>query len=66
MEAMSSGAVPVVTATSGVREDISDGENGYIVEIGNYDEMADRIEELSMRRDRLKMFGQKSHDVIYK
>ncbi|MGN1173954.1 MAG: glycosyltransferase [Roseburia sp.] len=65
MEAMSSGAVPVVTATSGVREDISDGENGYIVEIGNYDEMADRIEELSMRRDRLKMFGQKSHDVIY-
>ena len=64
MEAMANGAVPVVTATSGVREDISDGENGYIVEIGNYEEMADRIYELSTHRDRLGKFGQKSYDVI--
>lgn len=65
MEAMANGAVPVVTATSGVREDISDDKNGYIVEIGNYDEMADRIYELSIHRERLRVFGQISHDVIY-
>lgn len=65
MEAMANGAVPVVTATSGVREDITDGENGYIVGIGDYEGMADKIYELCRHRDRLKTFGYKSHDMIY-
>lgn len=65
MEAMANGAVPVVTATSGVREDITDGKNGYIVDIGAYEEMADKVYELCRHRDRLKAFGYKSHDVIY-
>lgn len=65
MEAMANGAVPVVTATSGVREDIKDGENGYIIDIGDYEEMADRIFELSMHREKISIFGQKSHDVIW-
>lgn len=65
MEAMANGAVPVVTSTSGVREDITDGENGYIVEIGNYNEMADKICELEIHREELKEFGQKSHNLIF-
>lgn len=54
VEAMASGAVPIVTATSGTEDDICDGVNGFIVEIGNIDEMALRIMELYMDQDRLK------------
>lgn len=50
MEAMANGAVPVVTATSGVREDIQSGENGYIVPLGDYEMMAHIIADLDNHR----------------
>lgn len=65
IEAMGNGAVPVVTATSGVREDIVDDENGYIVPIGDYHAMAERIEYLSKHRERLSIMGNAAHDVVY-
>ena len=65
IEAMGSGAVPVVTATSGVREDITDDVNGYIVPIGNYELMAERIEYLEQHRERLSSMGKLAHDVVY-
>lgn len=65
IEAMGGGAVPVVTATSGVREDIEDGVNGYIVPLGDYRAMADRIEYLSAHRDRLPQMGGLAHERIY-
>lgn len=65
IEAMGNGAVPVVTATSGVREDITDGENGYIVPIGDYCAMAERIEYLANHRERLSLMGKLAHDVVY-
>lgn len=65
LEAMANGAVPVVTCTSGTREDISDGENGYLVEIGNYEKIAGRIAYLAEHRELLPDFGQKAHDAIY-
>lgn len=65
MEAMANGAVPVVTATSGVREDISDGENGYIVAIQDIYGMAERIALLERHRERLAMMGMKAHDDIW-
>ena len=64
MEAMANGVVPVVTATSGVREDITDGENGYIVEIQDISKMAERIALLECHRDRLAIMGKKAHDDI--
>ncbi len=64
MEAMANGAVPVVTATSGVREDITDGENGYIVEIQDIRQLAERIALLERHRDRLAIMGKKAHDEI--
>ncbi len=64
MEAMANGAVPIVTMTSGVREDITDGENGYIVDIGDYETMADRIQYLSENRQLLKIMGGRAHEVI--
>lgn len=65
MEAMANGAVPVVTATSGVREDIIDEENGYIVDIQDIVGMAEKIALLECHRDKLKIMGKKAHDVIY-
>lgn len=65
MEAMANGAVPIVTATSGVREDVMDGENGYIVEIQDISTMAERICLLESCRDKLKILGTKAHDDIY-
>lgn len=65
IEAMGNGAVPVVTATSGVREDITDDKNGYIVPIGDYRAMAERIGYLADHRERLRPMGKLAHDVVY-
>lgn len=64
MEAMANGAVPVVTATSGVREDIQSGENGYIVPLGDYEMMARIIADLDKHRCKLPVMGRKAYDVI--
>lgn len=64
MEAMANGAVPIVTETSGVHEDITDGENGYIVPVGDIDAMADQIASLDRHRDRVSIMGQNAHDTI--
>ena len=65
IEGMGNGAVPIVTATSGVREDITDGVNGYIVPLGDYQAMAERIEYLAQHRERLSQMGKLAHDVVY-
>lgn len=65
IEAMGNGAVPVVTATSGVNEDIKDGLNGYIVPIGDYLAAAEKIEFLAKHRERLSGMGQLAHDAVY-
>lgn len=64
-EAMGNGVVPVVTDTSGVRDDIVDGVNGYIVPIGDYMAAADRIEYLAQHRERLPEMGKLAHDMVY-
>lgn len=65
MEAMANGAVPVVTATSGVRDDITDDENGYIVELQDIVTMAEKVCYLESHRERISVMGKKAHDCIY-
>lgn len=65
IEAMGNGAIPIVTDTSGVKEDITDGMNGYIVPLGDYGAVADRIEYLSCHRGELKKMGRLAHDAVY-
>lgn len=65
IEAMGNGAVPIVTATSGVKEDILDGENGYIVPIGDYRAIAERVEYLSYNREALQIMGAMAHKAVY-
>ena len=65
IEAMGNGAVPVVTATSGVREDITDDVNGYIVPLRDYHTMAEKIVYLTEHRERLAEMGKLAHDAVY-
>lgn len=64
IEAMGNGAVPVVTATSGVREDITDTVNGYIVPVGDYCAIADRIRMLDRERALLPKMGKLAHAAV--
>ncbi len=64
-EAMANGAVPIVTDTSGVREDIEDGINGYIVPLRDYMAMCDKIEFLNTHRETMQEMGLKAHSSIY-
>lgn len=63
-ESMVSGAVPVVTDTSGVRDDVVDGYNGYIVPVGDITNMAERICYLNEHRDLLELMGGRSRQRI--
>ena len=65
IEAMGNGAVPVVTEVSGVREDIVNSVNGYIVPLEDYQTMADRIKYLTSHRERLSEMGRLAHDTVY-
>lgn len=65
LEAMANGAVPITTNTISTKEDIIEGINGYIVPIGNYEMMAEKIEYLAEHRERLSELGKRAHDMIY-
>lgn len=65
IEAMGNGAVPVVTDTSGVKEDIADGVNGYIIPRGNYEIMTEKIKYLEVNRDCISKMGKLAHEIIY-
>lgn len=64
LEAMAFGCVPVVTDVSGAREFIEEGENGYICDVGDIEGIAECVAELAENRDRLKIYGEKSRNVI--
>ena len=63
-EAMAAGAVPVVTDTSGARDDIDDGKNGYIVSIGDLNAMVEKIVYLKDNPGKLKVMSEKCIDHI--
>ena len=63
---MAEGAVPVITDVSGARDDVTDGYNGYVVDVGDIDALADRIQELYLDRDKLKQMSIRAHDTIRK
>lgn len=65
LEAMVNGAVPIVTQTSGTKEDIQDGVNGYLVEVGDYIKMADRVIDLETHRDKLEKMGNMAYAVVF-
>ncbi|MEY8494234.1 glycosyltransferase family 4 protein [Lachnospiraceae bacterium 29-91] len=65
-EAMAAGAVPVITDTSGSRDYVQNGYNGYIVPVGAVDDLAEKICFLYRHRELLELMGSRSHEVIMK
>lgn len=61
IEAMANGVVPVVTETEGVHDDIFDNENGFIVNLQDYEAMAERIAFLEANRNLLPIMGEKAY-----
>ncbi len=64
MEAMINGAVPVLSDVSGVRDDVNDGWNGFVVPKGDYLKAADRIQFLSKNREKIAELGKRAHEEI--
>ena len=65
LEAMANGAVPITTNTIGTKEDIEDGVNGFIVTLGDYETMIEKVIYLEAHRERLKEMGMLAHERIY-
>lgn len=63
-EAMANGAVPIVTDVSGAVDDITDGENGFIVEMGSVEQIVEKIAYLYEHRELLPIMGEKAHQTI--
>src|SRR5690606_35924198 len=64
LEAMANGCVPVVTAVSGTRMFIRQGENGFAVPVGDVAALADAIGLLWRERERLPAMGRAAHDAV--
>ena len=63
-EAMACGAVPIVTDVSGARDDIVDGENGFVVEVGDINQFVDKICFLYTHKELLPIMGEKAYRTI--
>ncbi len=66
MEAMALGIPCVATDVSGVRDIITDGENGYIIPVGDKDAMVDRIIKLIESKELRNKFSENSIVVLSK
>lgn len=64
LEAMGYGVVPIVTNTSGTAETITDAENGFVVDIGDYKAIAEKVIYLAGHRELLVSMGEKAHDAV--
>lgn len=64
LEAMSYGAVPVVTDTAGASSFITYGRNGFVCDRGDTDAIAYHIKELSDNREKLRNYGNASRKII--
>lgn len=63
-EAMAAGVVLVITDTSGARDDVEDGINGFVVDIGDIDALVERIIYLDRNRACLCKMGRKSIEKV--
>lgn len=64
LEAMSYGAVPIVTDVAGAREFITDGDNGFICRLRDVQSFIERIEYISNNRRVLENMGLKSRAIV--
>lgn len=66
-EAMNFEMPIIVTDVVGTAHDlVKDGENGFIVKVGDIDEIAKKIDYFNKNRDAIKTMGKKSFDIVQK
>lgn len=63
-EAMAEGAVPIITDVSGARDDVEDGINGFIVNVGDINQIVEKVCYLSRNREKLPQMGQRAYETI--
>ena len=63
-EAMACGLSCIVTDVGGVKEVISDGDNGYLIQIGDYESLARKIVDLSFDLEKRGMIGRNARYTI--
>ena len=66
LEAMAAGLPVISTAVGAIPELIHQGENGFLIEPGDYQDLANRIEMLMENRELRTMMGAKSLEKVKK
>jgi glycosyltransferase involved in cell wall biosynthesis len=66
LEAMACGCAVVATDCGGPRDIIVDGENGFLVKVGNVEQIVDRVEQLLDDRELRQQFVRKSRETVSK
>ncbi len=64
LEAMACGCAVVATDCGGTRDIIVHGENGFLVEVGNVEQIVNRVEQLLGDRELRQRFVQKSRETV--
>ncbi|HCH4138136.1 glycosyltransferase family 4 protein [Vibrio parahaemolyticus] len=65
LEAMAMGRPILTTDVPGCRETVIDGENGWLVEKANVEQLAERMIWFIENRDKWQEMGKSSHDMAY-
>ncbi|WP_406683466.1 glycosyltransferase [Seonamhaeicola sp. MEBiC1930] len=66
LEAMSMAKPIVATGVDGTKEVISDGENGILIECGDYENLAKAFIELHEDKVKMAEYGKKSREIVCK
>lgn len=64
LEAMSMGRAIITTDAPGCREVVTDGENGFLVPVKNYEQLAERMEHIIAHPEIQKGMGKKSREIV--
>ncbi len=65
LEAMAMGRPVLTTDVPGCRETVIDGENGWLVERANVEQLAERMVWFIENQDKWQEMGKRSHDMAY-
>lgn len=64
LEAMSRGLPVICTEDNGLKECIAEGENGFIMENDNFDQLYEHLRRLIVDRELRERFGKKSIELV--